>query len=142
MNVVGETLSSTNNAIYSINNDFMNYVLGGSLIVIAASVCIGVATKELVFQFTDDILGPIASSMKKINIIYMIYEGIRTTFKPNKSALFALEMLFKTVVIFLKWSLVLFLTYLLFVKVIKMNYITTELTVISKLGKVIQEQIN
>ena len=129
------------NVLNNINRDFMATILGQGFILIAAALCVGVATKDILFKFIEEVLTPLALTFQNINVIYKLQTYLKHKFKPYPSATLTFDLIFQTLAIFLKWSLVLFLTYVLFTKVIKVNYITTELSMLNKVSVIIQEQL-
>jgi large-conductance mechanosensitive channel len=129
-------LSDTNNAVGNFHDTFKRYLSNGDVIGLAAAVCIGIATKDITQRFLDEVILPILKNFGQTKLMYLLYQYmLKKTSKIPALQMF-IELFGKTIWLFVAWSFLVFIAYILLKKLITNNYISTELGTLNKIGNI------
>lgn len=129
-------LNDTNNALGNFHQTYQRYLSNGDIIGLAAAVCIGMATKDITQRFLDEVILPILKNVGQTKLIYLLYEYMvkKTTKFPILQS--SIKIFGKTIWLFVAWSFLVFIAYILLKKLITDNYISTELGTLNKIGNI------
>lgn len=141
---IKNTLSTTTNTIGEFNTDFHKFSSNTTMIAIAAGICIGMATKEIIQNIMNDVLLPLLQIMINNSLYYWAYKLLlkSSLSKPFINKL--LKIIGTIIWLFLVWSVIIFISFVLFKKLLNYNLISMQLGNIHKIGGyglVLQEKI-
>jgi large-conductance mechanosensitive channel len=134
-NLINNTLSSGQ----TLNNDFVKYSANTTLLTIASAIVIGIASKDLIEKFMNDILLPIIKVLGKGYIPLMIYKLLLKNSTSAPTILFILKTFGNIFWIFLIWSIMIFISFVLFKKLLDKNLVSLQLGLLHRSGKTVQE---
>lgn len=132
MDVLSETLYYTGKEAKNISEDYVSFLMKGSVIIIAAGVCIGVATKDVIQKLLDQVLLPFLQLIAHTSVPYMIYKKIIAVSKNHPYFNIFLNILGNTIWLFLTWSIIVFVSYLFLNKLVKFNLVNEQLVLFNK----------
>jgi hypothetical protein len=118
---------------------YMNFTAYNKLLMVgAAAICIGLATKEAISNLMNEVLLPFITFISNKSLTHIFY-----IFLLQKSAHYKwinglIWGLGRTIWIFLVWVLILYSTYLIFQYVIKFDLVTDKLDFVSYLNNKIR----
>ena len=134
-------ISSTNNMIGSFHNNFDNYLSGNNIIVTASAICIGMATKDIIQRFLEEVIHPLLINVGDTKYILIFYQYLIKSTHHLPGTQLAIRMIGITIWLFVAWSIIIFITYILMKFLVKNNYILEELRTINyALSFVTQEE--
>lgn len=123
--------------------DFMKFTAYNNMLIIgAAGICIGLATKEAISEFLNEIILPFIVFLTKHSIFHQFIQRSvdRTSSMPYLFEF--LKALFKTSWIFTVWLLILYITYIIFQKIIKIDLITPRVDLVENAAKYVTYNSN
>ena len=123
--------------------DFMKFTAYNNVLIIgAAGICIGLATKEAISEFLNDIILPFILFLSQHSIFHQfIQKSIdKTSFMPYLFEF--LKAIFKTSWIFTVWLLILYITYIVFQKIIKIDLVTSKVDLVESAAKYVEYNNN
>lgn len=135
MDIFGQTISQTTNTVGDLNNDFSKYSNNNSLIVVAAAVCIGIATKEIIERLMNEVVLPVLQIIVNNSLYYWVYKFLLKSSVSSPFILNILNGLGTVAWLFLLWSVIVFVSFVLFKKLLDRNIISSQLGFIHKLGQ-------
>lgn len=144
MDLVGQTISSTTNTIGDFDNEFKKYSANSSLVTLAAAVCIGIATKEIIERLMNEVLLPLIKYMSNTSIPFLIYTFLLKVFRNKKNVTTILKAFGNIAWLFIVWSVIVFVSFVLFKKLLDKNFVSQQLAFFHKAGNYavsLQEQI-
>lgn len=111
---------------------YMNFTAYNKALVLgAAAICIGLATKEAISSIMNEVILPFLKYISKTSLIYVFYLFLLQKSIHNKIINAMILGLGKIIWIFLVWLLILYTTYIVFQYVIKFDMITDKLDFVS-----------
>jgi len=114
---------------------YMNFTAYNKALVLgAAAICIGLATKEAISSIMNEVILPFLKYISKTSLIYIFYLFLLQKSVHHKLINSLIWGLGKILWIFLVWILILYSTYLVFQYVIKFDLITDKLNLVSYIG--------
>jgi large-conductance mechanosensitive channel len=123
--------------------DFMKFTAYNNMLIIgAAGICIGLATKEAISEFLNDIILPFIVFLSQHS---MFHQFIRSSVDKTSSMPYLFEFLkaiLKTSWIFTVWLLILYITYIIFQKIIKIDLITPRVDLVESATKYVTSYNN
>jgi large-conductance mechanosensitive channel len=131
---VQSTLSTTTNSIGDFNKDFQKYSSNTTLISVAAGVCIGLATKEIIQSLMNETILPLLQFMIKTSLYYWAYMILLKLSLSKPVINKILETIGTIIWLFLLWSVIIFISFVLFKKLLNYNLISMQIGNIHKLG--------
>ena len=123
--------------------DFMKFTAYNNMLIIgAAGICIGLATKEAISEFLNEIILPFLMFLTEHSIFHQFVRRSvdRTSSMPYLFAF--LKAVFKTSWIFTVWLLILYITYIIFQKIIKIDLITPRVDLVENAAKYVTYNSN
>jgi large-conductance mechanosensitive channel len=123
MDIVGQATNSVGN----FNKEFQNYSNNNTLIIVAAAVCVGIATKEIIEKLMNETVLPILQFMIKTSIYYWIYNFLLKSSVSKPVIVGILQTVGTVSWLFLLWSVIVFLSFVLFKKLLDKNLISSQL---------------
>ena len=113
-------------------SNYMNFTAYNKALVLgAAAICIGLATKEAISSIMNEVILPFLKYISKTSLLYVFYLFLLQKSIHHKWINNLILGLGKTIWIFLVWILILYTTYLVFQYVIKFDLITDKLDFVS-----------
>lgn len=125
-----------------IADDFKKYSANSTLIIMAAAVCIGIATKDIIERFMNDVILPLIMVGTKTSILYRIYNYLLRFFSYQPIITALLKGLGTTFWLFIVWSVIIFITFVFFKKLLEKNFVTQQLKMFNKAKAIIDEKIS
>jgi large-conductance mechanosensitive channel len=140
-NYLGTAIINTTDNILNIQKDFSAFTAYNNLlIIIAAAVCIGFATREMITDIMNTVLLPLFLFLTERTLSVQLYKKI---IEKSKS-IPILTMIFikfgEIVWIIFVWIIILWMTYLIFKKLIKIDLLTEKINVIQDITKYLTNQ--
>lgn len=137
MDIISETTHNINN----INNDFKKYAYNDQLILIAAAVCIGISTKDIIQKLLNDTLYPALKFIVTNSLYYWIFKILKKKSSSTPFIVNTLNVVGEIVWLFLLWSIIVFISFVLFKKLLNYNLISGQLSFINTVGTVYEENV-
>ena len=137
MDVISEATYNIN----SINNDFKKYAYNDQLILVAAAVCIGVATKDIIQTLLTDTLYPALKFIVSNSLYYWIFTILKKKSASTPFIVNTLNVIGEIAWLFLLWSIIVFISFVLFKKLLNYNIISNQLSFYNTVGTVYEENI-
>lgn len=138
---LGDMMLYSSQKVDNFQKGFQDNFSNNSLfLIIAAAVCVGLATKTALEQLLHKTILPVVTLIIKKTISYIIYnKALRASINIpvlNKS-LIALGDIFEIIAI---WLLILYLTYIMFSKLININILSQQAQILGYVGKKISQE--
>jgi large-conductance mechanosensitive channel len=123
--LLGQTAFDSTNSILNLQKNFSNFTsYNGTLIIYAAAVCIGFATKDMISDIMNTAILPFLLFWSKHSIIGLLFIKIIDKFKKYPTFSLFLIKIGSIFWIILVWIIILWLTYFIFTKLIKVDVIS------------------
>ena len=140
-NYIGQTIINTTDDIRNVQHDFSNFTaFNNVLIVYAAAVCIGFATKEMIADLMNEAVYPLLLFLTKNSITGYLFKKTLEKVKHNPTLYIILHKLGAIFWIIFVWIIILWLTYFIFTKLIKIDLVTDKVNIIQDIIKYITKQ--
>ncbi len=140
-NYIGGAIINTTDNIRNIQKDFSSFTTYNNLlIVIAAAVCIGFATREMITDIMNKVIFPILLFWTERSVSVQLYKKI---IEKSKSIPFLSMLLIKfgeVLWIIFVWIIILWLTYVIFKKLIKIDLLTEKINIIQDITRYLTSQ--
>ena len=123
--------------------DFMKFTAYNNMLIIgAAGICIGLATKEAISEFLNDIILPFIVFLSQHSVFHQFIKNSvdRTSSMPYLFEF--LKAILKTSWIFTVWLLILYITYIIFQKIIKIDLVTPRVDLVESATKYVTSYNN
>ena len=140
-NYIGQTVTTTTDDIRNVQHDFSNFTaFNNVLIVYAAAVCIGIATKEMISELMSEAVYPFLLFWTKNSITGYLFKKTLEKIKHNPILYIILHKLGAILWIIFVWIIILWLTYLIFTKLIKVDLISDKINIIQDITRYLTNQ--
>lgn len=136
-----DVISEATHNINSINNDFKKYAYNDQLILIAAAVCIGMATKDIIQKLLNDTLYPALKFIVSNSLYYWIFTILKNKSASRPFIVNTLNVIGEIAWLFLLWSIIVFISFVLFKKLLNYNIISNQLSFYNTVGNVYEENV-
>lgn len=136
-----DVISEATHNINSINNDFKKYAYNDQLILIAAAVCIGMATKDIIQTLLNDTLYPALKFIVTNSLYYWIFTILKKKSASTPFIVNTLNTIGEIAWLFLLWSIIVFISFVLFKKLLNYNIISNQLAFYNTVGTVYEENV-
>jgi len=136
-----DVISEATHNINTINNDFKKYAYNDQLILIAAAVCIGVATKDIIQTLLNDTLYPALKFIVTNSLYYWIFTILKKKSASTPFIVNTLNVIGQIAWLFLLWSIIVFISFVLFKKLLNYNIISSQLAFYNTVGTVYEENV-
>jgi large-conductance mechanosensitive channel len=137
MDVISEATQNIN----TINNDFKKYAYNDQLILMAAAVCIGMATKDVIQTLLNDTLYPALKFIVTNSLYYWIFTILKKKSASTPFIVNTLNVIGQIAWLFLLWSIIVFVSFVLFKKLLNYNIISSQLSFYNQVGTVYEENV-
>jgi len=135
-NPVEQTVLTTTNNVLNTQKDFSNFTAyNNELIIYAAAVCIGFATKDMISDIMNEAILPLLVFITKKSFSRFIFYKIIENLKDFPVISLILEKIAIIIWIVIVWIVILWLTYLVFTKLIKIDIISRNVNFIQDIIK-------
>ncbi len=111
-------------------SDFMSF--NKALVTIAAAICVGIATKEAISNIMHDIILPFLGFIIHKSFTYILYNKAMHLVK-NKYLTAIIASMGRLVWILLVWLIILYITYIVFKKIIVIDFVGDKVNTFNKL---------
>lgn len=128
---IGKTIIDTTENIRNLQKDFSSFTSYNEMFVMFASaICVGMATRDMVSDIMNETLLPLVLFISQRGITYLVYTKLleKTTTYPTLKLV--IQHIAKLAWIVLVWILTLYLVYLIFKKLIKLDLITDKVDLV------------
>ena len=145
MNVnIEQAIMQTTNSILTFQKNFSNYLTSNYLILlIASSVCIGFATKDMISDIMHESVLPIVIYFTVKTIPYFIYNKTLEYSSKYKLIHLLIHKLGRLFWIIIVWILTLYITYIVFRSITRIDLITGRVNALQSVTKyVLGEKTN
>lgn len=123
MNDIGETIISSTEKIKKFNNEFKSFTTDKYLIVGAAAVCIGFATKDAIEGIMNQAILPVLKVLANASPLYLLFTYIKSKTIKMPILHVVLDKLGLVIWILIVWFLIIFVSYILFNKVLSVDIV-------------------
>jgi large-conductance mechanosensitive channel len=114
--------------------DYRSFINNQNLIIIAAGVCIGLATKDVVFGILNELVLPAIISLTKTSFMTLLYQQmIRKT--HQMTLIHVLKGVGKFVWYILTWFITIIIVFIMFVKLLHVDIVASKLDFLADTGK-------
>lgn len=121
---IGNNILHTTDGLRQAQEDFVKFTTYGIFIVIASAICVGMATRDLITDAMNDALLPLIVYFGQSNMFYIAYTKVLDNTKGISLLNLVLQKLGKLIWIMIVWVLTLYITYIVFQKLIRIDFIT------------------
>ena len=138
---IGKAIIDTSESIRKVQHDFQNFTSYNALFVVMASaICVGMITKETVTDIMNEVVLPLILFLGKRSISYFIYTKAleRTASYPAINLL--LQKLGHLVWIMIVWILVLYIVYVIFKRVIRLDFVSGKVDLVQNVTGYVTKQ--
>jgi large-conductance mechanosensitive channel len=140
-NYIGTAILNTTDNIRNIQRDFSSFTTYNNLlIIIAAAVCVGISTREMISDIMNNAIYPILLFWTENSISVKLYKKI---IEKTNSFPFLTMLLLKMgeiLWIIFVWIIILWMTYFIFKKLIKIDLISEKINVIDDITRYLTNQ--
>ncbi len=138
---VGKTVLTTTETIKANQKEFQKFTAYNNLfIVMASAVCVGIVTKDAITDIMNDAVLPIIIFFGKKTLSYFLYrKALEKTSSYPILNLF-IQRFGKLIWILLIWLLVMYVTWILFKKLIKFDLVSGKAELIEDITKYVTSQ--
>ena len=119
-----ELVHNTTNAVKNTQADFANF--NKALIITAAAVCIGLATKDTITDIMNEILLPLLTFVAQRSLWYFLYSKAVEASRRMRILKAVLQAVGKLIWFVLLWFVVLYITYFVFKHLIHFDPVTKQ----------------
>jgi large-conductance mechanosensitive channel len=134
MDILGQGLTHTTNTVGNFSNDFRKYSNNNNLVVVAAAVCIGIATKDIIEKLMNEAVLPIMKVMVKNSLYFFVYKLLLKTSVSKPTIVYILKTIGTVGWLFFMWSVIVFVSFVLFKKLLDKNLVANQLNFLHKIG--------
>lgn len=127
MDSIGNTIVSSTESIKKFNDNFKSFTTNQTLVLVAAAVCIGMATKDAIEKILNQVIYPFIASIAKISIAFILYKKALENTQSYKTIHSVLESIGAVFWIFIVWSIIIFFSYILLKKVLVVDFVKPHL---------------
>jgi len=126
-----EYIHATGDKIKSAQQNFLQFTAYNNMLIIgAAAICIGLATKEAITQLLNQVILPLILYFGKTSLNYFVYlkaleHSMHLPWLHN-----LIKGIGRTLWIFIVWIIILYLTYVVFKQVIRIDLITSKVNLV------------
>lgn len=130
MNDIGQTIISSTDKIKQFNAEFKSFTNDKYLILGAAAVCIGFATKDAIEGILNQALLPILKILANASPLYLLFQYVKA--KTSKAPIIyaLIDKLGLVIWILIVWFLIIFVSYILFKKVLSVDLVSQPISLI------------
>lgn len=138
---IGQSIINTTDNIRNVQHDFSNFTaFNNMLIVYAAAVCIGFATKDMISDLMNEAVYPFLLFWTKHSITGYLFKKTLEKVKNNPILYTILHKIGAIFWIIFVWIIILWLTYFIFTKLIKIDLISDKINIIQDITKYLTNQ--
>jgi hypothetical protein len=101
-----------------------------AILIIAAAICVGIATRDVIADVMKDAILPLVLYLVKMGIPYMIYDRIKSSFARHTVLHVIISKLGNVIWLLLIWVMTLYLVYLVFAKLVGIDLIGNQVKLI------------
>lgn len=133
---IQKTIITTAENIRNSQKDFQNFTAYNNLFIIMASaVCVGIVTKDAITDIMNEAILPIIVFFGKKGISYFLYTKIleKTASYPILNLL--IQKSGKLIWIFLTWLLVIYVAWILFRKLMKLDLVSSKVDLLENVTR-------
>lgn len=127
MDLVGNTLVSSAQTVKNFNSNFKNFAANQQFVVIAAAICVGIATKDAIEKILNEIIYPFIRVAGNASIAFLLYKKALDSTQSMKTLHVLLQKVGAIVWIFIVWFLIAVLSYVLLKKVLAVDLINPQM---------------
>lgn len=129
------TTKTATNTVKKEQSEFSKFIYNENFIILAAAVTIGMTSKDMLNKIMYEIILPIIIYFGKKGIPYYIFKNILEFSKNYPTLNWSLEKLGELIWIILTWFVIIYLTYLIYTKILKINIIGNQINFVENTTK-------
>lgn len=138
---ISKGIMDTTENIRLVQKDFAAFTSYNNMFVVfAAAICVGIATRDLVTDVLNETILPLILFFTKQGITYMIYTKILEATTKYQTLNMVIQHVAKLLWIILVWMITLFLVYLIFNKLIKVDLVTSRANLVDDVTRYFTHQ--
>lgn len=127
MDVVGNTLVTSAQTVKKFNSNFKNFAGNQQFVVIAAAICVGIATKDAIEKILNEVIYPFIRIAGNASIAFLLYKKALDSTQSYKILHTVLEKVGAVIWIFIVWFLIAVMSYILLKKVLTVDLINPQM---------------
>lgn len=127
MDVVGNTLVASTQTVKNFNNNFKSFAGNQQFVIVAAAICVGIATKDAIEKILNEVIYPFIRVAGNASIAFLLYKKALNSTQSMQWAHTLLEKLGAVIWIFIVWFLIALLSYILLKKVLTVDLINPKM---------------
>jgi hypothetical protein len=138
---IGKTIIDSTEHVKNVQKDFLSFTGYNQMFIVTASaICIGIATKDMITDVMNEAILPVITFLTEKSISYFLYtKALEKTIKyPLVNIL--LQKVAHLLWLLLVWILILYVTYIAFKALIKLDLVTDKINIIQGVTKFVTRQ--
>jgi large-conductance mechanosensitive channel len=141
MSEVGKYIIDTTESVKSAQKDFQKFTTYNEVfLVTAAAICVGMATRDMVTDIMNEVILPVVTYMIENGISYFLYKKALERAGSYPLLYQVLSKFGHILWIVLVWILILYVTYVAFKALIKIDLITDKADIVQKITRYITQE--
>lgn len=142
MSFVGQKIITTAEDVKTFQKGFQSFMTYDVVfIVIASAVCAGMITRDTMSSMLREAIYPLLMYIAKYNLSYLAFQKLINSIKEHKTLTLILSLSGKMIWYFITWFLSMYLIYIIFIKIMKINIVGYQASIVEDVTKVVQENI-
>jgi large-conductance mechanosensitive channel len=140
---IDQSVIQTTEPIRKFQQNFKHFTTNIIIVLIACAVCIGFATKDMISSIMNESILPIISYFAVKSIPYFLYNKALQISKYNEIITLIIHKLGLSLWIIIVWILTLYLTFIVFKLITRVDVLTDKVNLIQDISKyVLGEKTN
>ncbi len=124
------TTKKATNTVKKEQSEFSKFIYNKEFIILASAVTIGMTSKDTLNKIMYEIILPIILYFGKKGIPYYTFKRILEFSKKYPTLNWSLEKLGEFIFIILTWFVIIYLTYFIYTKILKINLIGNQINLL------------
>jgi hypothetical protein len=139
-----DNLVTASEKLQVFQTSFKDFTAYQPFIIIAAAVCIGLATREMISTIMNHSILPIIDFIIKHGLIYNIYTKLMSEIKQGTFFYLLLKLVLNKLAyvlwLIIVWFITIYITFIIFTKLIKLDLVSDKLAILDTTTKYIVDQ--
>lgn len=127
MDMIGNTVVASTQSVKNFNSNFKTFAGNQQFVIVAAAICVGIATKDAIEKILNEIIYPFIRVAANASIAFILYKKALDSTQSMTFIHMLLEKVGAVVWIFIVWFLIAFLSYVLLKKVLTVDLINPQM---------------
>ena len=126
-----DLVNDVGNKIKNAQREFLNFTAYNNMLILcAAAICVGLATKEAISDIMHEIILPLILFFGKRSLDYFVYLKALEHSIHLPWLHYLIKGIGKLICIFLVWLIILYITYIIFKGIIKIDIVSDKVNIV------------